>query len=278
MGAWTQAKRGGSQNHNFDPSKLSSTTMSDPFRSVLTENSMDYQHHDGQQIGNSPLALPTSDSHVVLSCESSGKNFSTESAKQAGLNLHFSDYPFQSFAKSHLCSASEKQAGSNLNFSAANQGLDVCHSASSRQASSLKKRIRWTKDLHDQFVSCVNRLGGPAKATPKAILKLMKSNSLTIYHVKSHLQKYRTGLYVPESVEGGFDINNVSMAELSKRRTSENNDQVHLKIFLNELLTQIREALQLQLEVERRLHDQFEVQKHLQSLIEQQRRQLKPVV
>ncbi|GER53370.1 homeodomain-like superfamily protein [Striga asiatica] len=56
-----------------------------------------------------------------------------------------------------------------------------------------KPRLRWTPDLHDQFVKAVNDLGGADKATPKAILNLMRVQGLTLFHLKSHLQKFRLG-------------------------------------------------------------------------------------
>ncbi|KAM1236325.1 hypothetical protein ACFX1X_037853 [Malus domestica] len=48
-----------------------------------------------------------------------------------------------------------------------------------------KPRLRWTPDLHDRFVD--------AEATPKSVLRVMGLKGLTLYHMKSHLQKYRLG-------------------------------------------------------------------------------------
>ncbi|XP_027935351.1 protein PHOSPHATE STARVATION RESPONSE 2-like isoform X2 [Vigna unguiculata] len=133
------------------------------------------------------------------------------------------------------------------------------NSASNGAVVSSKTRIRWTQELHEKFVECVNRLGGAEKATPKAILRLMESDGLTIFHVKSHLQKYRIAKYMPQSTQGK-----------SEKRTNVENVHLDAKTGL-----QIREALQLQLDVQRRLHEQLEIQRKLQLRIEEQGKQLK---
>ncbi|XP_020079752.1 protein PHOSPHATE STARVATION RESPONSE 2-like isoform X2 [Ananas comosus] len=133
----------------------------------------------------------------------------------------------------------------------------VASPSSSATAAPIKARMRWTPELHERFVEAVNQLGGSEKATPKGVLKLMKVEGLTIYHVKSHLQKYRTARYKPESSEE----QRVIQVEETK--------SLDLKT-----VTEINEALRVQMEVQKQLHEQLEIQRKLQLQIEEQGRYL----
>ncbi|XAR59254.1 hypothetical protein NMG60_11014991 [Bertholletia excelsa] len=52
--------------------------------------------------------------------------------------------------------------------------------------------LRWSRALHLSFVLAVQRLGGQEKATPKLILQMMNVSGISLAHVKSHLQMYRS--------------------------------------------------------------------------------------
>ncbi|KAK9664497.1 hypothetical protein RND81_14G046600 [Saponaria officinalis] len=102
-------------------------------------------------------------------------------------------------------------------------------------------------------------------ATPKGVLRVMGVPGLTIYHVKSHLQKYRLAKYLPESPSDG-----------SKEEKKGSGDQASIDPSSQGL--QIDEALRMQMEVQKRLHEQLEVQRQLQMRIEAQGKYLQKII
>lgn len=123
-------------------------------------------------------------------------------------------------------------------------------------ATQIKTRMRWTPELHEAFVEAVNKLGGSERATPKGVLKRMNVEGLTIYHVKSHLQKYRTARYKPELPE-----------ETSEKKLAPIDEITSLDLKTNMGIT---ETLRLQMQLQKQLHEQLEIQRNLQLQIEEQ--------
>lgn len=139
-----------------------------------------------------------------------------------------------------------------------------------------KPRLRWTSELHDRFVDAVSQLGGPDKATPKTILRTMGVKGLTLYHLKSHLQKYRLGKQsCKELAENSKDVS--CIAESHETDTSTSASSRIMAQNMNDGY-RVTEALRVQMEVQRRLHDQLEVQQRLQLRIEAQGKYLQSIL
>ncbi|CAJ2650436.1 unnamed protein product [Trifolium pratense] len=138
-----------------------------------------------------------------------------------------------------------------------------------------KPRLKWTHELHQRFAEAINQLGGAEKATPKSLMRVMGIPGLTLYHLKSHLQKYRLGK--SQQVETCSDnkqdyIEIQSTGSQCSREISVGNQNQTTESL------KISEALQIQMEVQKKLYEQIEVQKHLQFRIEAQGKYLQSVL
>ncbi|XP_051138413.1 putative Myb family transcription factor At1g14600 isoform X1 [Andrographis paniculata] len=86
----------------------------------------------------------------------------------------------------------EVSNNNNSNSNSNSNGKKLSGSVVRQYVRSKTPRLRWTPNLELCFVHAVERLGGEERATPKLVLQLMNVNGLTIAHVKSHLQMYRS--------------------------------------------------------------------------------------
>ncbi|CAK8577238.1 unnamed protein product [Lathyrus sativus] len=138
-----------------------------------------------------------------------------------------------------------------------------------------KPRLKWTHELHQRFTDAINQLGGAEKATPKSLMRAMAIPGLTLYHLKSHLQKYRLGKnqFVETYSDDKQDYIEIqsSDSQCSREISVANQHQ-------STESSKIAEALEMQMEVQKKLYEQIEVQKHLQFRIEAQGKYLQSVL
>ncbi|XP_028754711.1 myb family transcription factor PHL11 isoform X2 [Neltuma alba] len=117
-----------------------------------------------------------------------------------------------------------------------------------------------------------------SEATPKSVLRLMGLKGLTLYHLKSHLQKYRLGQQArkqnseeqhKENNSGGAYVNfsDRSSGPSTNYRGNTQTEEIPLE-----------EALRRGVEVQKQLEEQLEVQKKLQMRIEAQGKYLQAML
>ncbi|MED6220037.1 hypothetical protein PIB30_041208 [Stylosanthes scabra] len=138
-----------------------------------------------------------------------------------------------------------------------------------------KPRLKWTPELHQIFIEAVHQLGGAEKATPKSLMRVMGIQGLTLYHLKSHLQKYRLGK--SQHLETCSDNQQEDCRKIKGSNghcSKENSFGEQKQITENK----IAQAFHMQMEVQRKLCEQIEVQKHLQLRIEAQGKYLHSVL
>ncbi|KAL5229557.1 hypothetical protein ABZP36_028333 [Zizania latifolia] len=150
-----------------------------------------------------------------------------------------------------------------------------------------RARLRWTGQLHERFVLAVAELGGAERATPKSVLRAMAVPGLTLYHLKSHLQKYR------QAVSRGGNGEGLNDRPFSSERQPDEHDgdctaaESHTTAYhggggggdaKESLRDSSRSMVKMQREVQRKLQEQIEVQRHLQLRMEAQGRYLQLVL
>ncbi|KAH9551739.1 hypothetical protein CY35_09G028800 [Sphagnum magellanicum] len=145
----------------------------------------------------------------------------------------------------------------------------------SSSAADPKPRLRWTPQLHERFVDAVTQLGGADKATPKSVMRVMGIKGLTLYHLKSHLQKFRLGKKLHSDLTNVHDTNKDGLSHGSSDMQVTNTNSASDSVNPHQLNNpqdgiQITESILLQMEVQHHLQQQLEVQRSLQLRIEAQ--------
>ncbi|CAH8258687.1 unnamed protein product [Arabidopsis lyrata] len=156
---------------------------------------------------------------------------------------------------------------SSMNGSYENRAMCVQGDSGLVLTTDPKPRLRWTVELHERFVDAVAQLGGPDKATPKTIMRVMGVKGLTLYHLKSHLQKFRLGKQ-PHKEYGDHSTKEGSRASAMDIQRNVASSSGMMSRNMNEM----------QMEVQRRLHEQLEVQRHLQLRIEAQGKYMQSIL
>ncbi|KAK4718844.1 hypothetical protein R3W88_017182 [Solanum pinnatisectum] len=141
-----------------------------------------------------PLSLSHHHNNYPIFAHQTFENTTTATATTPTLPIHSSGYCISSFNNNSNKTISNSSPTTTPFHHSNHQGGLMRSRFLSRfpKRTMRAPRMRWTSSLHARFVHAVELLGGHERATPKSVLELMDVKDLTLAHVKSHLQMYRT--------------------------------------------------------------------------------------
>lgn len=119
---------------------------------------------------------------------------------------------------------------------------------------------------------------GFTEATPKLVLRLMGLKGLTLYHLKSHLQKYRLGQLAKKqnAAEANKENSGDSSGQFGLHSSGPSTSSLSMNFMQGEVPT--TEAVMSQIQVQKILQEQLQVQQKLQMRIEAQGKYLQAIL
>ncbi|CDY08408.1 BnaA05g26440D [Brassica napus] len=138
-----------------------------------------------------------------------------------------------------------------------------------------KPRLRWTAELHERFVDAVTHLGGPDKATPKTIMRVMavkaisRSSDLESSLTKEHSHGHSTNIRDTNRVVNRHRSITHAASMLDLQRNVVFSTPHIIGRNMNEMQMEVKRRIEEEVEVERQVNQRIEAQgKYMESMLE----------